>query len=826
MAEALLKSMPSSEASIDSEMDCYHCGLPVMKPGEFTYTIQDEVQNFCCVGCQAVAGMIHQGGLDQFYQYRSELNRRPDANITDYSIYDRDDIQHDFVVPVEFDNDQNKIASLLLDGITCAACVWLIEKYLLSINGVLKVTVNASTHQCSVTWDTHKQPLSFLMQQLASIGYRPQPYSQKEQQQQQQYQQRQLLLRLGLAGFGMMQVGMVAIALYAGALQGIDAQWVQLFRWVSLLVATPIVLFSAQPFWSSAWRSLKQYHLTMDVPVSLAILLAYFASVWATISQSGEVYFDSISMFTFFLLLGRYLEMRLRYRNQQSVGVMAELLPLTVTKVSDKDATDDSVVPLVELKCGDCIRVFSGDTIPCDGVVVDGSSAVVEAIITGEAKPVPKKKGDSLIAGTVNTDGALLVEVTATGSETRLSTISHLVQKAEQDKPQLQKLADKVASYFVAVVLVISAIVFLSWWHIEPESALWVTLSVLVVTCPCALSLATPTALTATIAMMRRLGLLILKGHVIEALTKIDKVIFDKTGTLTHGQPKIMGVENINTELTESEILSIAAALEQGSSHPIARAFDECKIFSKANNNETLTGAGVSGDISGHHYRLGKPEYTLRITDVLAKEISITSSLPVMPSTKGQWLLLTKDAQALAWIGLSDQVRNSANAAVKALSDKNIGAEILSGDNHSSVKTVADALAIDFHAAQMPEEKLAYVRQQQNSHRLMMVGDGINDVPVLAGADVSVAMDSATDFARARADSVLLHGDLTILPKAIQLAKKAKKIIRQNVFWALTYNLLALPLAAFGFIPPYAAAIGMSLSSLVVVFNALRLYKL
>ncbi|MFT7490587.1 MAG: Cu2+-exporting ATPase [Pseudohongiellaceae bacterium] len=853
-----IKPQANLGESLSSRIDCFHCGLPVSHPNEFVYNIAQQPHSFCCSGCQAVAALIHQGGLDQFYKYRSELNKKPDERVNDYAMFDNNEVQESFVVASE---DGTSTADLLLDGITCAACVWLIEKYLLAFDGVKQVSVNVVTHQCTLIWDARLQPLSLLMRALEKIGYRPQAFTQKQQQLQQQNQQRTLLLRLGLAGFGMMQVGMVAIALYAGEFQGIESNLQQLLRWLSLLVATPIVLFSAQPFWMGAWRSLKRRYLTMDVPVSLAIILAYFTSFWGTVTASGEVYFDSIAMFTFFLLLGRYLEMRLRYQNQQLTGMATQLLPISVITV-DADA-NESQIPLVELQIAQRVRIGNGDTIPCDGRVISGRSAVVESLLTGEAKPVSKIVGDEVIAGTINTDGTLIIEATAVGLRTRLSMISQLVQKAEQSKPAVQLLADRVASYFVAVVLLSAATVFIYWWNIEPESALWVTLSVLVVTCPCALSLATPTALTASVAMMRRMGLLVLKSHVIQTLTTINKVIFDKTGTLTHGKPVIIAVKLVQADaltgveqrsdiptvvVDDAEILSIAASLEQGSSHPLARAFDNVTHRFTVTHQDTFTGEGVCGDINGDHYRLGKPSFSklsdLKLGDSIVKHgvvLDTQSNLvqntkledqqvltqPSMAATDeaGQWLLLTKNGRELAWIGLSDQLRDSAFNAVDQLKVKGIESEILSGDNYESVKLVADELKINFNAAQMPEDKLNYVKHQQKKYQLMMVGDGINDVPVMAGADLSIAMDSATDFARTHADSVLLHNDLTLVPKMIALAEKTKVIIRQNITWAITYNLSALPLAALGYLPPYLAAIGMSVSSLVVLLNALRLYR-
>lgn len=789
---------------------CYHCGLPVPDSREFTLLVDDAEQSFCCPGCQAVTSAIIDGGLSQFYRYRSSLNKRAPLVADDYQLYDLDDIQQDFV----FDSDgDQKVAHLLLDGISCAACVWLIEKHLSAIEGVGQVKVNASTHQCQLQWQPQTISLSDLMRALANIGYRPQPLSIDSQREQRTTQQRQMLMRLGIAGFGMMQVSMVAIALYAGALQGMDTEWETLFRWLSLVVATPVVLFSAQPFWLAAWRSLKQKHLTMDVSVSLAIILAYLASVWATITETGEVYFDSVSMFTFFLLLGRYLEMRTRYRNQSQTKTESRLLPLTVYKIDEYDKK--SVIPLNRLLVGDRVLIESGDTIPCDGIVLEGESQVVEALLTGESKPVLRKIGDSVIAGTVNSDGYLVIEAKAVKQQTRISTIESLVNFSQQDKPKIQQLADKVASYFVGATLIISAIVFAFWYWREPASALWVTLSVLVVTCPCALSLATPTVLTATVARLRSLGLLVVKSHVVETLTHINKVVFDKTGTLTKGQPAIKSVDLLEESLSVDDAITIAAALEKGSSHPIAQAFEAINHrvrVPKVDQLEVVTGQGVRGKIEGVDYCLGKPSFA-------------TSQLISLPSA-GQWLLLSRNDQPIAWLLLKDVVRESASRAISQLQRQGKAITILSGDHQVVVESLAEELGdVEAVAEASPEEKLQFIRHKQKADSVLMVGDGINDAPVLAGADVSVAMDSASDFARTHADALLMSGNLDAIPRSITIAHRCKRIMKQNITWALLYNLIALPLAAAGMIPPYLAAIGMSLSSLIVVINALRISR-
>ena len=799
-------------------LECFHCGLPVPSGETFTLNINNKTESFCCSGCQAVASMIHAGGLDQFYQFRSERNRKAEDNRSDdFSIFDSEDLQAGFVVNAIADEPKNhKTAYLLLDGITCAACVWLIEKYLKQQKGFVSVNLNAVSHECVLTWDTEATSLSQLMHSLDAIGYRPQPHTKNHQAQQQKQQQRLMLMRLGVAGFGMMQVTMVAVALYAGAWQDIEQEWVSLLRWLSLLVATPVVLFSAQPFWMNAYRNIKQRHLTMDVPVSIAIVLAYVASLWATMTQTGEVYFDSVAMFTFFLLVGRFLEMRLRHRNQQLSGNTVDLLPHTVNQLDGNDSNGnekETIIPLLKLEVGDRVKVYAGDTIPCDGEVLSGSSRVSEALLTGEAKAIAKHKGDTVIGGTLNVQDTLIIRVSAVGQHTRLSMISQLVNRAAHDKPRAQIIANRVASYFVAGILLAAICVYTTWSFIEPESAFWVTLSVLVVTCPCALSLATPTALTAAVSSMRQKGLLVIKGHVVETLASINQVVLDKTGTITVGRPAIVDVITLG-ELDRGTIIEMAASLEQHSNHPLAFAFKNTSVKYHPQNMQSIPSQGVSGEIDGKIYRLGKPEY------------AAPNKNHDVPQSESQWLLLSCNEQALAWIGLDDPLRETARDAIEQLQQAGTRVSILSGDHIGIVSKVAVAVGIPTALAnQLPEGKLDFIRQLQSekNNKVLMVGDGINDVPVLAGADVSVAMDSASDFARTSADSVLLNDDLTVLPNVVHLAKKTRRIIKQNITWSVCYNLSALPLAAMGFIPPYLAAIGMSLSSLIVVINALRL---
>jgi len=493
-------------------------------------------------------------------------------------------------------------------------------------------------------------------------------------------------------------------------------------------------------------------------------------------------------------------------------------MPSVATKSTD---TGDIVIPSGDIQINDLLIIKPGQQIPADGIVESGTSAVDEAALTGEYLPIDKSKGDLLIGGTHNIESQILMRVTATGADAELNTIMRLMDRAQQEKPAIAIFADKVASRFVAAVLVIASAIAIAWWFIDPSQAFWITLAVLVVTCPCALSLATPTALTAATASLREQGFLISKGHVLEGLNQIDRIVFDKTGTLTRGELSLE--ESIPASkdivLSPEQALKIAATLEQYSNHPIARAFHSTSYFS-TNNIEQVSAQGVKGELTGvdncEHttYRIGRADFAF-------------PQQPLSPPINDdrQWLLLADDKQPLFWFALSDTLRQGASNTITQLKRWGIKVSILTGDPSSQVEAVANALDIDdVHKGLSPAQKLEIASSwQSQGERLMMVGDGINDVPTLARADIAVAIGQASDLTKTNADAVITNNSLATLLHAISKGKKSSRIIRQNIYWALLYNALALPLAATGFIPPWAAAIGMSVSSLIVVGNALRL---
>ena len=808
----------------NNEQECFHCSLPVPKNSSYFVAIDGKEQAMCCPGCQAVAKAIVDGGLTSFYQHRTETSPTARAAVPEVlkelTLYDKPELQKTFV---STDDKNIKQAALILEGIVCAACVWLNERHISALPGVVEFRVNYSTHRARVRWDDSQIKLSDILQAVASIGYLAHPFDAGRQEAVYKKERSNALKRLAIAGLGAVQVMMLAVALYAGDYSGMDAGLENFMRWVSLVIATPVVFYSARSFFSSAWRDLKVRQLGMDVPVSLAIGLAYVASCWATVTRSGEVYFDSVTMFTFFLLAGRFLEMGARQKAGQAAEELVKLLPAMATRVTDEG---DETVAVTELATGDKVRIKPGDSIPADGVIVEGRSSIDESLLTGESNPLAKTISEKVIGGTVNIESPLVIEVKKVGEDTVLASIQRLLDRAQTEKPSIAKTADRVAAYFVGFLLVLVSAVYFWWWQHEPDQAFWVALSLLVVTCPCALSLATPAAMTAATGTLTRLGVLTTRGHALETLAKVTHVVFDKTGTLTKGRLALESMQ-VFSDAEEQHSLNIAAALELGSEHPVAKVFLQ-KASSPntvvAEKIEAIPGQGVTGLINGIQYRLGCAAYVEAIAKT--SENQTASNLKDKPQHATE-IFLADDKKILAVFFLSDELREDAAESIHALKALGKKVWLVSGDNETAVSYIAGQVGIDNTRHSMkPEDKLDVIHELQNQGEIVaMIGDGVNDAPVLAAAQVSIAMGGGTQLAQASADMVLLSEHLPHLVDAIKMAQRSVNIVHQNLGWALIYNLLALPLASMGYIAPWMAAIGMSASSLVVVLNALRLNK-
>lgn len=796
--------------------DCFHCGSPIPTGASYLVEIDGREQAMCCSGCQAVAEAIVANQLTDFYKFRTDIGSRPEdlipEQLRDLQVYDSVDLQRSFVRET---SGSVREASLILEGIVCAACVWLNERHVKQLPGVLDFRVNYSTHRATLRWDTSQLKLSTVLQAISEIGYHAHPFDPGRLESLQKKEKSAALRRIAVAGLGMMQVMMVAAAMYIGAVSDMDGQMRHFLRWISLVMTVPVVFYSARVFFQSAWRDLRRGRFGMDVPVSIGIGIAFTASVWATVMGGGEVYFDSVTMFTFFLLTGRYLEMNARHKAGQVAEALVRLMPATATLLKDGK---QEVVPVSQLVSGDQVLIKPGEVVPADGLVLAGISSTNEALLTGESLPCRKLEGDKLVGGTVNIESPLTMQVSQVGDHTVLAAIIRLLERAQAEKPELARLAEKVSSRFVPLILLTATAVFLYWHQSQPSEAFWIALSVLVITCPCAFSLATPTALTAATGLLTSKGVLTTRGHALEALARIDELILDKTGTLTYGQLIVVDFKVLGS-LPESVCKRLLAGLEQASEHPVAKAIlqlsHEPYVISQLSSE---SGRGVQGYWQGECYRLGTLSFVAELTQTdlpLAYSVSSTESQVYLGSSAG-WL---------AQMSLADQIRAGAKEAIQELRAAGINVSLLSGDNPLVVQQVAEQLGIvKALGGQLPDDKLAYAKALQAQGKVVaMVGDGVNDAPVLAGAAVSIAMGSGSQLAQASADMVLLSESLQQLPFAIKTSRRMQTIIKQNFAWTIAYNLLAIPLAATGLVAPWMAAIGMSASSLIVVLNSLRL---
>ncbi len=772
----------------------------------------------CCPGCQAVAAAIVDYGLTDFYRYRTEnsLTAQPlvPQALRELELYDQPELQRSFV---RHGDRQLREASLILEGIVCAACLWLNERHVGALPGVIEFRTNYTTRRAQVSWDDSRIHLSDILRAITEIGYHAHPFDPGRQEAVYKKERSIALRRLAVAGLGALQVMMLAVAMYAGDFYGMDVALRTFMRWVSLVLTVPVVLYSARPFFVAAARDLRRARLGMDVPVSFAIAAAFIASAWATISGHGAVYFDSATMFTFFLLSGRFLEMSARHRAGQATEELTRLLPATATRIRGGEA---EVVPVAELAPGDRILIRPGETVAADGRVVAGESSVDESLLTGESVPRRRASGDELVGGTINVESPLEMEVGRVGQETVLSSIVRLLDRAQGEKPAIALLADRVAGWFVAALLLLAAGVALWWSQVRPDEAFWITLSVLVVTCPCALSLATPAAVAAASGRLTRGGLLTTRGHALETLARATHVVFDKTGTLTFGSLQLEDVIVLSAS-SRQRCLDIAAALEHGSEHPVATALSQAAPKSlRASSLRAQPGRGVEGEIEGTRYRIGSPAFVRDLGAVMPEYSADLQGATVVALGSVDTLL--------ALFVLADRVRPQARAAIDGLRDLGLEVELLSGDQPAAVARVAAGLGITrAQGACLPADKLAHIRRLQADGAVVaMVGDGVNDAPVLAGAQVSLAMGGGAQLAHASADMVLLSENLMHLVDGVRTARRTLAVIRQNLVWAILYNIIAVPLAAAGLVAPWMAALGMSVSSLLVVANALRLAPL
>ncbi|WP_246037149.1 heavy metal translocating P-type ATPase [Thermomonas fusca] len=779
---------------------CHHCG-ETLPQSPVRADAEGGTREFCCEGCAAAARWIADAHLDDYYRLRSAPGGRVDADAPALAAWDREELLAGHAREV----DGGREITVLTDGMRCAACAWLIDRALAREPGVLESSANAITGRIRIAWDPARTALSKPLARLAALGYRPYLATGQAREAARRRERNRDLLRIGLAGIGAMQAMMFAEALYLDTRGEMPLPTRDFFRWITFMVSTPVVFWAGWPFIVGAWNELRGRRLGMDVLIAGSTLLAWAVSTIETVRGGVHVWFDAAVMFVFLLLVARQLEQRARGIASAQVDALARARPAFATREL-ADGSRESV-PIDALAVGDVVRIAVGEPVPADGVLLEDEAHFEESLLTGESVPVTRHAGDAVFAGTACREHAAKIRVTGVGTGTRLAELARLVESAQAHRPALARGTERIAGWFVAGLL-LAAVAVYAWWRVhEPARAFEVVLALLVISCPCALSLAVPAALAAAHGALARIGVLSVRPDALQRLAQATDVVFDKTGTLGDGKPHLQGVDACRG-IDADAALRIAAALERDSNHPLAAAFAQVADAQVAGGVRAIAGRGVEGTVEGVRWRIGTAPFATGSDDDGA-------------------VWLGNDAGARARFTFAEHQRVDAAQALQRLREQGLTLHLASGDAAAPVARFASAMGIaDPHARQSPEDKLALVRAMQRDGRVVaMVGDGLNDAPVLAGADVSLAIGDGAALAQRSADLVLSGSSLGNVPAAIEIARRTHRIVRQNLAWAIGYNLLALPLAAAGMVTPWLAALGMALSSLAVTANALRLTK-
>ena len=718
---------------------------------------------------------------------------------------------------------------LAVSGMHCAACAIKLEKSLQSVPGIISSEVSATNARISVLWDASKTKPSVWMEAARTSGYELSPTNSSAFTSATDKESKLALWRWLVAGFCMMQIMMYAAPQYFAGDEAISADIVSLLRWATWVLSLPLMFFSSGPFFRSAFRDLRDKHIGMDLPVALGIAITFVVSTVATFQPDGwlgkDTYFDSLSMFVFFILSGRWLEQQLR---QKSASTLNSLENAILDRVERKLHNGKyETIAVARLSVGDVVRIPNGQKFPADGILVNGSTFVSEAFLTGESRPLKRVVGNQILAGCFNLSNPCEIQIEGIGDATRLSQITKLMQQASVDKPRLALLADSIAKPFLALVLVGAALAAWYWWSIDPARGLMSAVAILIVTCPCALSLATPSAVLNAAGALASKGVLVCRLQGIEAMSQIDTVIFDKTGTLTKGQLALKNIfprPGIDSQLA----LVLAADLAEHSLHPVSRAITNHRTTTNTtkfvlSDIRELPGQGMQANLESLHERNTVPFALGRIRLGSAKFCGISEVIGDITQ-----VCLADQRGFIARFELDEVSRTDAANSVARLLAAGLRVRLMSGDQLGATKKVARELGIhEFDADCTPEKKLLLLREmQQAGHKVLMVGDGVNDGPAISGAHVSIAMGTDVPIARAQADFVILNERLNLIPMLHSQAKRTMNIVFQNLLWAALYNAACVPLALLGYLPPWAAGLGMASSSILVIANASRLSRI
>jgi Cu+-exporting ATPase len=789
---------------------CYHCSLPIrIKPVKNTWN--NETRYFCCLGCNIASQLINLPAL----KAENELDKMV-----------RSRLGRERKVPTE-QLQENERQNFFIRGVTCASCGPIIEKIINLQEGVVDAKVNLVSERVHLSLDNRFSDLGQIARELKKFGY---TLIQKEKQEDSEYLTENYLLRLGMIWFLSMNIMAFSLATYFGQMESFK----DVFYWATRIEAffcTIIIFILGYPLLKSAVQKAANRQLSMESLISLGTLTAYFYSLWALFRGRSDIYFDTASMIIALVLLGKFLENAAKSKASQTIRKLLSLGAKSATVLRNGEEIS---VKAEEVAIDDTVIVKPGEIIPVDGEITVGKSAVDESMLTGESLPVEKSVGSKVYAATVNQEGRFIFKATGIGENTALARIVELIEKAQAEKTESQKLADKLAAGFIPLVLIIAVITGLIWhWAGAGNNIVLLNaISVLVVACPCALGLATPMATYVCLDKAASLGIILKDAGLIEETSKINAVVIDKTGTLTEGKMSVKEFKIINPAgLSPDYILKMAGSLEKYSEHPIGKSISK---FAGEQNPEFLEvedflavrGMGITGMINGHKVLIGTAKF------LEEKGISTISQAEIGPQGSAEKILFTRvymavDNNFTGWFDISDKIKANARETIQQLKERNIEIYMLTGDNYQTAEKVARETGIEnFYATQLPADKIAFINKlQDNGKKVMMVGDGINDAPALVRADIGVAIANASDISREAADITLITSDLEALPKLFELSSKALKALKINLLWAFSYNLIAIPLAMGGLLRPVAAAAAMAISSLLIVNNSLRLRR-
>ncbi len=811
-----------------TESACYHCGLPVSESGKVTGHIKGGERLFCCEGCKSVSFAICEAGLESFYnKVPEDINLTISPEISAQAdIYDIDEVQSEFTDT----NSDIREVTLLVEGMHCAACVWLIEKVLEKTEGVEESRVNFAAKKLRVRWNNTKIKLSEIIRKVGSVGYSSVPYSANAAIEETESSRRSSLFRIGFSGFAAMNMMWISIALWTGAAEG---EYRDFFRLTGMGLAFFTMVYPGYPFFKNSFLGLKSFYLTMDLPIAIGASVTFLYSSYITLfaPESGEVYFDTVVALIFIILIGRHLETSSRARAMDATGRLMQLQPKVATVLRNGM---EEAVHVKTVKKGETILIRPGERIPLDSEVIEGESDVDESVITGESQMVEKTVGGFLVAGAMNGNGSLTAKVTKSLSDSSLSKMAKLIDEAQTTKAPTQRMAEKIVPWFIAATISISAFTFYFWYGAGLEKALLTAVSTLIITCPCALGLATPMAITAGMSLGSRIGVLIKNGASIETLAKADRFVFDKTGALTEGKRSVIEITAFNG-YSEDELLSISASVESRSEHNIAKAI----VSAAKNENIDITrsnlksfkaspGYGVAAIMGGEEVAIGSGEW-MGEHGIVTKGIDLQEY-----SAKGQTVVFCAIGKKLAGLFVvGDRLRDGSFEVVDFLKKERSKISILTGDVRGVAEHVARSLnlsgsdGIEIKSELKPEDKYAEIERYQKKEKevVVMIGDGVNDAPALVKADVGIAISSGADVTVQSADMILTGGSLRKLVKTIKLSRITTRVIRQNIAISLIYNAVLVPMAVMGLVTPVFAAIVMPLSSLTVVGNTFRVRK-